>query len=141
MRAPISTVIRKVTPKTLGAMSVTVPLTLSVLVTSANADSLQIVGYSGHLGEWELTATVTGIVSQPNEYAGPLAMKHVGLCTQEGPEEKTGEIHLRVSGQQLDAVLSVAGVSCSYGGRLSDAYNGTLSCANREAVPLKLWVK
>ncbi len=127
--------------KTSRGESVILALVLNLLSAPAGADSLEIVGYSGYLGEWELTATVTGVVSQPNEYTGPLTMKHVGLCTQEGPEEKTGEIHLRVSGQQLDAVLSVAGVTCSYGGRLSDAYNGTLSCANREAVPLKLWVK
>jgi hypothetical protein len=118
-----------------------VPIVLGALTTPAGAESLQVIGYSGYLGEWELTATVTGIASQPKEYAGPMTMKHVGLCTQEGPEEKTGEIHLHISGTQLDAVLSVAGVTCSFGGRLSDAYNGILSCADRETVPLKLWVK
>jgi hypothetical protein len=63
------------------------------------------------------------------------------MCTQEGPEEKSGEMRLHISGRQLDAVLSVAGISCSYVGKLADAYTGTLSCADREAVPLKLWVK
>ena len=114
---------------------------LCALFAPARAQPLEIVGYSGYLGEWELTATVTGIAGQPKEYAGPLTMKHVGLCTQEGPEEKTGEIRLHILGPQLDAVLSIAGVTCGFGGRLSDAYNGTLSCADREAVPLKLWVK
>ena len=118
-----------------------VSIVLGALTIPAGAESLQVIGYSGHLGEWELTATVTGIASQPKEYAGPLTMKHVGLCTQEGPEEKTGEIRLHILGPQLDAVLSIAGVTCGFGGRLSDAYNGTLSCADREAVPLKLWVK
>jgi hypothetical protein len=117
------------------------PIVLGALMTPAAAQSLQVVGYSGYLGEWELTATVAGIAGQPNEYAGPLTMKHVGLCTQEGPEEKTGEIRFHLAGPQLDAVLSVAGVACSYGGRLSDAFDGTLSCADREAVPLKLWVR
>ena len=50
MRELISTGIRKVTQKIHGAMSVTVPLALSVLVTSANADPLQIIGYSSYLG-------------------------------------------------------------------------------------------
>jgi len=67
-------------------------------------------------------------------------MKHVGLCTQEGPEEKTGERRFHISGSELNAVLSVAGVLCGYGGRLSDAFDGTLRCADREAVRLKLWV-
>ncbi len=139
MRASILLGTRNV--KASNGESVILSLVLSLLAAPAGAGSLEIVGYSGYLGEWELTATVTGIASQPKEYAGPLTMKHVGLCTQEGPEEKTGEIRLHISGPQLDAVLSVAGVTCSYGGRLSDAYNGTLSCADREAVPLKLWVK
>jgi hypothetical protein len=107
----------------------------------AHAQPLEIIGYSGYLGEWELTATVTEISAGGNGYSGPFTMKHVGMCTQEGPEEKSGEMRLHISGRQLDAVLSVAGVSCSYVGKLADAYTGTLSCADREAVPLKLWVK
>jgi hypothetical protein len=114
---------------------------LCTLFVPARAQPLEVIGYSGYLGEWELTATVAEIAPGGKGYAGPLTMKHVGLCTQDGPEEKTGEISFRISGQRLDAALSVAGVSCSFGGRLTDAYNGTLSCADREAVPLKLWVK
>ena len=47
MREPISTGIRKVALKMHSAISMTVPLLLGMLVTSANADPLQIVGYSG----------------------------------------------------------------------------------------------
>src|SRR6266536_5340201 len=65
-----------------------VPIALGLLAAPASAQSLQIVGYSGYLGEWELTATVTENASgQIKEYSGPLTMKHVGLCTQDGPEE------------------------------------------------------
>ena len=117
---------------------------LGALATSAQAQSLQVIGYSGYLGEWELTAAVTEKVSsQTKEYSGPLTMKHVGLCTQDGPEEKTGEIRFQISAlsARLNATLSVAGVECTYSGRLSDSYDGTLNCPDREAVPLKLWVK
>ncbi|SDT60248.1 hypothetical protein [Bradyrhizobium canariense] len=117
---------------------------LGVLTTPAGAKSLQVVGYLGYLGEWELTATVAENASgTPKEYAGPLTMKHVGLCTQDGPEEKTGDIRLRIStsSSQLDATVSVAGDKCSYSGRLSDFYTGTMNCPDREPVPLKLWVK
>ena len=31
---------------------------LGALSTPAQAQSLQVIGYAGHLGEWELTATV-----------------------------------------------------------------------------------
>jgi hypothetical protein len=75
------------------------------------------------------------------EYSGPLTMKHVGLCAQDGPEEKTGEMRFQISAisARLNATLSVAGVVCTYSGRLSDSYDGTMSCPDREAVPLKLW--
>ena len=118
------------------------PIMLGALTVPAGAESLEIIGYSGFLGEWEITATVTGNPDRPMEYAGPLTMKHVGLCTQDGPEEKTGDIRLRMSApSQLEATLSVADVQCSYQGRLSDFYSGTLNCPDKEAVPLKLWVK
>jgi hypothetical protein len=144
MREPISTRIRKVTRKNRGAMSVAVPLALGVLMTSANADPLQIVGYSGYLGEWELTATVMEEGSSAdNRYSGVLQMKHVGLCTQEGPEEKSGKIRIRLppSSSQLDATLWVDGVECSYKGFLVDFYSGNMNCTGQAGVPLKLWVK
>jgi hypothetical protein len=117
---------------------------LGIFATPASAESLQIVGYSGYLGEWELTATVTETASgSRKEYSGPLTMRHVGLCTQDGPEEKTGEMRLQISpsSSQLNATFSVAGVECTYRGRLTDSYTGTMDCPDRQAVPLKLWVR
>ena len=114
------------------------------LAAPAQAQSLQVVGYAGVLGEWELTATVTEkarLLSR--EFSGPLSMKHVGLCTQDGPEQKTGEIRFQISAlsSQLDATLLVEGVSCTYSARSSEPYSGLMACPDREAVPLKLWVK
>ena len=120
------------------------PIVLSALATPAVAQSLQVIGYSGYLGEWELTATVTETASgHIKEYSGPLIMKHVGLCTQDGPEEKTGEMHFQISviTSQLNVTLLVDGVECTYSGRLSDSYTGTMNCPDREGIPLKLWVK
>ena len=120
------------------------PIALGALATPAHTQSFELIGYSGYLGEWELTATVTETDSgRTKKYAGPLTMTHVGICTQDGPEQRTGEIRFEMSpsSSQLSATLTVAGVECSYSGRLSDAYSGTMSCPNREAVPLKLWLK
>lgn len=97
------------------------------------------------LGEWELTATVApGQASQrTRDYAGRLTMKHVGWCTQEGPEEKTGEIRLQIAPQssRLKATVSVDGVECTYRGKLSASYTGMMECPGRPAVPLEIWVK
>ena len=120
------------------------PIVLGALAAPANAQSLQVIGYSGYLGEWELTATVTEKISGPaNEYTGPLTMTHVGLCTQDGSEEKTGTIRLQRSAppSRLDATVSIAGVECTYSGQMSGFYTGTLNCPDREAVPLRLWLK
>lgn len=120
------------------------PIVLSTLANPAVAQSLQVIGYFGYLGEWELTATVTETASsQIKEYSGPLTMKHVGVCTQDGPEEKTGEMRFQISASssQLNATFSGAGVECTYSGRLSDSYKGTMNCPDRPAVPLRLWLK
>jgi hypothetical protein len=116
---------------------------LSVLVGPAYAQSLEVIGYSGYLGEWELTATVSETPPGGKGYSGRLMMKHVGVCAQDGPEEKTGEMRLEMSASssRLDGMLSIAGVECRYTGRLSGSYTGTMTCPDREAVPLRLWVK
>jgi hypothetical protein len=121
------------------------PIMLGALATPAGATQpLEVIGYSGYLGEWELTATVTETTpGSTAEYSGPLTMKHVGICTQDGPEEKTGALRFQMStsSSRLNATLSVAGVECTYSGQLSDSYAGTMNCPGRQGVPLKLWVK
>ena len=117
---------------------------LGALAAPARPQPLQIFGYAGVLGEWELTATVTENASpRAKEFSGPLTMKHVGLCTQDGPEEKTGEIRVSLSASrsELSATLSMAGVVCSYGGTLSGSYKGMMICPDTGPVPLTLWVK
>lgn len=117
---------------------------LGVLAAPARTLPLEVFGYAGVLGEWELTATVTEKASRrTKEFSGPVTMTHIGLCTRDGPEEKTGEIRLQItnSSSRLTATLSVAGLECTYSGRLSDFYTGMMVCPEREAVPLKLWVK
>ncbi|MGB8574946.1 MAG: hypothetical protein WCD56_00075 [Pseudolabrys sp.] len=115
---------------------------LGVLATPAGAESLEVLGYAGVLGEWELTASVTGN-DNTRAYSGPLTMTHVGICTVDGPEEKKGEIRFRLSesSSRIQATLLVDGTECSYSARLSDFFTGTMNCPNRPAVPLKLWVK
>ena len=118
------------------------PIVLGILPTLASAQPLQVTGYSGYLGEWELTATVTENSSRRSkEFSGPLTMKHTGVCTQDGPEEKTGELRFQLSSSRLTATLLVAGVACTYSGKLSDSYSGMMNCPDRSPVPLRLWVK
>jgi hypothetical protein len=116
---------------------------LGALATPAGAQSFEVLGYAGELGEWELTATVTGkTVNQVNEFSGQLMMKHVGICTQDGPEEKSGEIRMQISqASRMSATLSFDRVECTYAGQLSDAYKGAMRCPDQRAVPLIIWLK
>ena len=119
-------------------------IAMGTLGIPAHAETRQVIGYAGVLGEWELTATVTENASWlAREFSGPLTLRHSGLCTRDGPEEKTGEMRFQVSAlsSQLNATLSVDGVACSYSGKLSDSYSGMMTCPDRPAVPLRLWVR
>jgi hypothetical protein len=119
-------------------------LVSSALPALAQAEPRRVLGYAGVLGEWELTATVSEKRHWwSREYSGPLSMKHVGICTLDGPEEKAGQIRFQISAlsSQLDATLIIEGRACTYAARSSDPYNGVLACPDREAVPLKLWLR
>lgn len=115
-----------------------------VLQGLAHAQSLNVTGQAGYLGEWELSAEVSGTAPDAKrEYRGPFTMRHVGLCTQDGPEVKTGEIHLQLSasGSRITATLALDGATCSFSGKKEDAYNGLMSCPEKRDVPLLLWLR
>lgn len=106
--------------------------------------AMELLGQAGVLGEWELTGNLIESGSGPRkEFSGPLKMKHVGICTQDGPEERAGEIRLQLAGSesQVTAELVLDGARCTYNARKTHAYEGTLSCAGRAPVPLLMWLK
>jgi hypothetical protein len=117
-------------------------IALLVFVTPAGAQSREVVGHEGFLGEWELVATVTERVADGSkELVGPLSLKHVGMCAQDGPEEKTGELRLQIFGSSATAVLLIDGVECTFNGNLETSYDGIMNCPDRRSVPLRLWIK
>jgi hypothetical protein len=106
--------------------------------------AMEFLGQAGVLGEWELTGNLTEGGSGPKEFSGPLKMKHVGICTQDGPEERAGEIRLQLAGRsesRVTAKLVLDGVACTFSARKTHAYEGTMSCAGRAPVPLLVWLK
>ena len=106
--------------------------------------AVELLGQAGVLGEWELTGNLTEGGSGPRkEFSGSLKMKHVGICTQDGPEERAGEMSLQLASrsESLTAKLLLDGVPCTYSARKTYAYEGTMSCAGRAPVPLLMWLK
>ena len=116
---------------------------LALLVAPAIAEP-KVFGYGGALGEWELTADVTEKVStRSRELRGAVTMTHIGLCTKDGPERRTGEISIEMTGSasRLKATMLLDGAECSYTATLSDAYKGVMSCPDKPAMSLTLWVR
>ena len=123
-------------------LSVMLLLALLGFMAPAHAQSREVTGQAGILGEWELTATVTQRNNgATKEFVGPLSLKHVGLCTVDGPEEKKGELRLRMSSTRVTATLLIEGSECTYNGDLESLDNGTMNCPDRRSVPLVLSIK
>jgi hypothetical protein len=119
-------------------------MSLLTFVGPASAQSREVSGQLGILGEWEIAATVTERVQDgAKQLLGPMNLKHVGICSADGPEEKSGELRLRISSSSasIDATLLIDGRECTFSGKLKDSYDGIMNCPDRRAVPLSLWIK
>jgi len=117
-------------------------LTASVVLAGASsAQSLELIGQAGVLGEWEMTASLTATGGK-QEFSGLITLKHTGLCTADGPDTRTGDIKLQMaSASRVRGTLTIDGAPCTYSATKSDAYVGTMSCRDRRDVPLRLWLK
>ena len=124
-------------------MKARLALFICVLATPAHAQPVEALGYMGYLGEWELRGTLSLTRSGwTKELSGPVMLKHVGICTQDGPEEKAAELQVRTSWfSNIQAELRIDGIVCKYSARLSDAYKGLMYCPHRSPVPLTLWLR
>src|SRR5437868_5243976 len=62
----------------------------AALFSPAELAAMELLGQAGVLGEWELTGNLVHSGSGAGkEFSGPLTMKHVGICAQDGREERT----------------------------------------------------
>jgi hypothetical protein len=105
------------------------------------AQTRAVSGQAGILGEWELTATVTQQDGSGGSlWTGALSLKHVGFCSVDGPEEKTGTLQLRVSDPpgEVVATLLIEGVECAFKGHGTDGYDGVMTCPGRRDEPMML---
>jgi hypothetical protein len=125
-------------------------LVLIVLGISANparSGSLRVEGTAGYLSECQLGGDVAERRTSAGikELFGPLTWKHVGLCSPNGPEEKRGEIRIRLFGSgasgRMRATLSLENAQCSYTGIGSDGSTGLMDCSDARGVPLTLSFK
>ena len=119
-------------------------LTLSILGVPARAEPLQIHGTTGYAGEYELSGSVSELnLNGRMEFSGPLTVRHVGLCTRDGPKETIGQIRFELakSSSGITATLDFDGSKCAYKGVLSESYHGFMDCGREGSLPLRLWTK
>jgi hypothetical protein len=115
---------------------------ISIASVPAKAQPVQVTGKFGYLSEYELTANFgVGRPVANGEYSGPMIVRHVGLCTHDGPNQEDGQIRLKLSGTRITGILSFGGRECYYRGKLSDSDVGEMNCPGAPAVPISIWSK
>jgi hypothetical protein len=119
---------------------------VAVTAAPAQARSLQIAGTAGYLAEWALSGVITETAGNSSEFFGPLVVKHVGLCSMNGEQEKPGTIRFNLSSagasSLMHATLSLGNASCTYTGAFTDqSTSGAMDCSDAQGVPLSISVK
>jgi hypothetical protein len=121
-------------------------LILSAVTGPAHAQFLQVTGATGYLSEWEVNGSITETISgRVREFSGPLTVRHIGLCSQVGPEEKVAEIKFQIVKSSLwphfRATMTMDGAKCTFSGKFSDTYSGFMDCTDAKGVPVTLSIK
>jgi hypothetical protein len=110
----------------------------------AHARALRVEGTAGYLSEWEFRGEVSpGGSPDSNEYSGPMIWKHVGLCSVNGPQEKQGEIRIRLSKapSEITAIVSFEGAQCVYRGKFSGNSAGYMDCPDSKGIAFSISIK
>jgi hypothetical protein len=104
---------------------------------NALAQSYSASGQIGYLQEWEIKGSLARITTRSGaDYSGPVTLRHVGLCSANGVEEKSGMVQLKVSRSRLEGTLAMGDDSCRIDASASSPYSGLLNCRNGQGVPI-----
>ena len=108
-------------------------------VGSAMAQSYSVNGQVGYLQEWEMKANLAKtITSSGVSYDGPVTLRHVGLCSVNGLEEKSGVVRLTVSRRTsaVEGTLAMKDDTCRIVASASKSHSGLLNCRDGQGVPI-----
>ena len=104
------------------------------------AQSYSVSGQIGYLHEWEMIGKVAKAVTRSGaDYSGTMTLRHVGLCSINGVEQKEARIQLKASSARLEGTLIIDDDQC----RIvvsGSAGSGLLTCRNGQDVPINLLV-
>jgi hypothetical protein len=112
------------------------------IAAGVGAEPYAANGQVGYLQEWELKASLARTVLGGRiEYSGPVTLRHVGLCSVNGVEEKSGNIRLTMSRAPgaAEGTLAMEGDNCRI--VATQAYSGLLTCRNGQGVPISFSIE
>jgi hypothetical protein len=124
--------------------SLPIALMACVITAAAGAEPYAASGQVGYLQEWELKASLARTVAGGRiEYSGPVTLRHVGLCSVNGVEEKSGKLRLTMSRGPgaAEGTLALEGDSCRIMATQAPAYSGLLTCRNGQGVPISFSIE
>jgi hypothetical protein len=125
-------------------MIATCMIATCMIATRAGAEPYAASGQVGYLQEWELKASLARTVSGGRiEYSGPVTLRHVGLCSVNGVEEKSGKLRLTMSRAPgaAEGTLALEGDSCRIMANQAPSYSGLLTCRNGQGVPISFSIE
>jgi hypothetical protein len=106
---------------------------------SAMAQSYSVNGQVGYLQEWEMKANLAKTITSIGvNYDGPVTLRHVGLCSVNGLEEKSGVVRLTVSRRTsaVEGSLAMKDDTCRIVASASKSHSGLLNCRDGQGVPI-----
>ena len=105
--------------------------------SAALGQSYYASGQIGYLQEWEINGSLAKTTTRSGaDYSGPVTLRHVGLCSTNGVEEKPAVVQLKVSPSRLEGTLAMDDDSCRIVASASSSYSGLMSCRNGQGVPI-----
>jgi hypothetical protein len=117
---------------------------VATCIGAASAEPFAASGQVGYLQEWELKASLAKTVSGGRiEYSGLVTLRHVGLCSANGVEEKSGKLRLTMSRAPgaAEGTLAMDGDSCRIVAGQPPTYSGLLTCRNGQGVPINFSIE
>ncbi|MGY4625465.1 hypothetical protein [Bradyrhizobium sp. USDA 4486] len=115
-------------------------LVLFAAAPVARAQSYSASGQIGYLHEWEIAGNLAKTAKRPGaEYSGTITLRHVGLCSVNGEEQKQARLQLKVSYGRLEGVLIMDEDRCRIVASGSSG-SGQLTCGSGQYVPINLLI-
>jgi hypothetical protein len=111
---------------------------------AAVAQSYSASGQVGYLQEWEMKASLAKApAGTVEDFSGPVTLRHVGLCSVNGVEEKSGKLRLTMSRAPgtAEGTLALEGDSCRIMANQAPSYSGLLTCRNGQGVPISFSIE